>query len=73
MTVAHDMSPQGRLLELLALCEEHVQRGDFNRFPRLLDLIPQTRRIVGLAIKESFDLKQIEPQVKATPYVERPA
>ena len=73
MTVAHDMSPQGRLLELLSLCEEHAQRGDFNRFSRLLELIPQTRRIVSLAIRDSFDAKQIEPQVKATPYVERPA
>jgi len=72
MAIAHDITPRGRLMALLEMCEMHAARGDMQHMPGLLELIDQTRRVVKEDILRQMEARQIEPRIKLSPKQELP-
>lgn len=60
MAVLHDITPKGRLLALLEMCEMLARRGDMRHMPGLLALVDQTRRVVDAQTRIEMEAKQIE-------------
>ncbi len=60
MTIAHDLTPQGRLMALLERCQMHAARGDFRNLPDLQLLTDQCTRVVRASIQAGMDAKVID-------------
>ena len=60
MAIAHDMTPRGRLMALLEMCEMHARRGDMRHMPGLEALTDQVGRVVRDEIRREMEAKQIE-------------
>lgn len=63
MAILHDLTPMGRLLAVLEMCEMHAARGDMHHMPGLVALMDQTRRLLNEEVRARINTKQISVHI----------